>query len=390
MMKKTVSYLVIITLLVSLFSQITLFAKPKTKLNHKRITLTVGQTKKLKVKNKPKKAKVKWYSKNKKIVKVSKKGKVVAQKVGKATVVAKVNKKKYKCKINVKKKMAKSAVATTADGIVPIVEEETTSKTEEEVETTRPIVTENDIVANLSKRMNVVCHRGYNSEAPENSLAAFRLAKEKGYDTVEADVKYTKDGTMVMVHDPTINRVARNADGTPISEPVRITQITYEQALSYDFGIYKSEKYTGTKILKVEDFFNLCKEIDLKVYLHLFMGSETHVRALVDMVNDYGLKDSITWYSFTPKLVRYVRDYDHSARLGVATAKGITSDLISEMKELNKYGNPVFVNSATYKKEEIELCKREKIPLEVWFLNSLDKINALDSYISGVTVDYIR
>lgn len=85
-------------------------AKAKAKISSKKITLTVGQSKTLKVKNIKKK--VKWSSSKKAVATVSKKGKVVAKKAGSATITAKVGKKKYKCKVTVKNK-EKTQTTTT-------------------------------------------------------------------------------------------------------------------------------------------------------------------------------------------------------------------------------------------------------------------------------------
>ena len=82
---------------------ITAEAKAKPELSRKKITINVGQKKKLKVKNFKKKKKIKWSSKNKAIATVNKKGKVVGKKKGKTTIIAKVSKKKLKCKVVVKK-----------------------------------------------------------------------------------------------------------------------------------------------------------------------------------------------------------------------------------------------------------------------------------------------
>ena len=75
----------------------------------KKITLRVGKTKKLSVKNAGKKVKAKWKSKSKKIATVSKKGKVKAKKAGKTWITCKFKYKgkKYtlKCKVTVKKKL---------------------------------------------------------------------------------------------------------------------------------------------------------------------------------------------------------------------------------------------------------------------------------------------
>ena len=76
-------------------------AKAAPKLSGKKITLKVGQKKKLQVKNTKKK--VQWISKKKTVATVNKKGVVKVKKKGKTTIIAKVGKKKLKCKVVVKK-----------------------------------------------------------------------------------------------------------------------------------------------------------------------------------------------------------------------------------------------------------------------------------------------
>lgn len=76
-------------------------AAKSPKLNRTNLTMTVGKSKKLKVRNG---RNIKWSSSNKAVVTVSKNGTVKAKKAGKATIIAKVYKKRLKCKVVVKKK----------------------------------------------------------------------------------------------------------------------------------------------------------------------------------------------------------------------------------------------------------------------------------------------
>lgn len=80
-------------------------AAKKIKISKTKLTLKVGQSKTLSVKNlsKKNKKKLKWSSSKKKVATVSKKGKVTAKKAGTAKITAKVGKKKYTCKVTVKK-----------------------------------------------------------------------------------------------------------------------------------------------------------------------------------------------------------------------------------------------------------------------------------------------
>ncbi len=98
--KKITTGILVVSLLCSLGADVKRAdAAKKVQINKKKITLKVGQKKKLKVKFTKKK--VKWSSSKKTVAAVSKKGVVKAKKKGKAVIIAKVGKKKYKCKVTV-------------------------------------------------------------------------------------------------------------------------------------------------------------------------------------------------------------------------------------------------------------------------------------------------
>lgn len=105
LMKRVLAFFMAFAMILSYngCSQMASAAKKKTpKLSSKSVTLKVGSSKKITVKNKPSKAKVTWSSKNKKIAKVSKKGKITAVKKGNTKVIAKVVYKKGKKKVTKK------------------------------------------------------------------------------------------------------------------------------------------------------------------------------------------------------------------------------------------------------------------------------------------------
>lgn len=125
-----------------------------------------------------------------------------------------------------------------------------------------------------------VCHRGLASSGlPENTIPAFYDAWESGWKWLETDIRMTSDGVWVCLHDETINRTGRNADGTAISETIKIADITYAQALTYDFGIYAGQQYAGTKILSLDDFLNFCNKSHL--YAQLEIKNSTWTKAQV-------------------------------------------------------------------------------------------------------------
>ncbi len=77
--------------------------------------------------------------------------------------------------------------------------------------------------AQPTRKINVA-HRGASAYAPEHTLAAYRLALEQGADYVEQDLAVTRDGVLICLHDPTLERT------TDVEElfPDRSSSVTWE------------------------------------------------------------------------------------------------------------------------------------------------------------------
>ena len=71
---------------------------------------------------------------------------------------------------------------------------------------------------------------------PENSLIGINFACKNGYNNVRVSVNLTADNIPVLFHDITINRLARNVDGSEITDAINIRDLTLEQVNSYDWG----------------------------------------------------------------------------------------------------------------------------------------------------------
>ena len=100
-------------------------------------------------------------------------------------------------------------------------------------------------------------HRGDLYHAPENTMPAFVKAIEgKIFASIETDPRLTKDKKIVLIHDKTINRTCRNADGTIIESPVIPEECTYDELMAYDAGIAFGDEFKGTKIPLLEELLS--------------------------------------------------------------------------------------------------------------------------------------
>jgi glycerophosphoryl diester phosphodiesterase len=83
-------------------------------------------------------------------------------------------------------------------------------------------------------------HRGDQRIAPENTVPAFRLAAEKGAHQIEFDVTISRDGELVIMHDPTVDRTTSGSG--------LVTELTFAELRSFDAGSWKAPEYAGTHI----------------------------------------------------------------------------------------------------------------------------------------------
>ena len=227
--------------------------------------------------------------------------------------------------------------------------------------------------------MNAVAHRGASTEAPENTLIAYKIAKERGFTMAECDVTFTEDGIGVLLHDDTIDRTS-NGTGN-------IRNLTLAEARQYDFGSWKSSEFAGTQIPTFDEFIRLCKYIDMHPYIEIKSGaSQAEVESLVATVRKYGMLDRVTWISFEFSAIQYVKNVDDTARLGYLAAP-ITETKITELKGLKTDKNEIFFSADNTKVTPalIERCIEEGIPLEVCTVDNVETIKNLHPYITGVT-----
>ena len=97
----------------------------------------------------------------------------------------------------------------------------------------------------IMKYPRTCAHRGFNKVAPENTMPAFGAAVAMGAEEIEFDIRFTKDGIPVSVHDSKLERVS---DGVG-----RVAEYTLEELCKLDFGSKSGESFKGLRIVTFEE-----------------------------------------------------------------------------------------------------------------------------------------
>lgn len=157
------------------------------------------------------------------------------------------------------------------------------------------------------KNIYVAAHRGLSEKFPENTLEAFSAAIEIGVDQIETDVRISKDGELVIIHDATVDRTT---DGTGA-----VNEKTLAELKALDAGIKKGEEFAGCKIPTFTEFMELVKNlpemtVDIELKEYPVNGNEEISYSVCDrvlkMIDDYGYTDRCVINTFSGKLHEYI------------------------------------------------------------------------------------
>jgi glycerophosphoryl diester phosphodiesterase len=88
--------------------------------------------------------------------------------------------------------------------------------------------------------MEIIAHRGASHDAPENTVAAFQLAWQQQADACELDIRLSKDGQVVVIHDDNTKRTT--------GRDKMVVPQTLEELRSLDAGAWKGKKWRSEKI----------------------------------------------------------------------------------------------------------------------------------------------
>lgn len=107
----------------------------------------------------------------------------------------------------------------------------------------------------------VIAHRGASRAAPENTLAAIRVAREQGVNWVELDVKITYDGVPVLMHDETLDRTT-NGSGF-------VAEAAWNEISKLNAGSFFGSQYEDELVPHLSDAINLLLQNKLSLIIEL-------------------------------------------------------------------------------------------------------------------------
>lgn len=241
----------------------------------------------------------------------------------------------------------------------------------------------------------VLGHRGAAGEAPENTLASFRLALEQGAAILESDVRATCDGHIVMFHD---ERTGRTTDAD-----ASVAELTLEELRRLDAGYTFSEnggfpfRGRGVRVPTLEEAF---RELpDARFNLEIKDGDEAVVRRVVEIVKRAGREERTLLTAGLDAVMARLRAV--LAETGVRTAVGAApADVVAFIRSalagsppppepMALQVPPEFAGRPVVTPELVRHAHAHDVQVHVWTVNDPAEMHRLlDLGVDGIVTDH--
>jgi len=235
-------------------------------------------------------------------------------------------------------------------------------------------------------KTEIIGHRGASHDAPENTLAAIKLAWEQNADGAEFDIRLTKDGKIIVIHDPDTRRTT--------GMDWKVVERTLDELRTLDAGKWKGDKFTGEKLPTLDEMLATVPA-GKKVYIEVKCGPEI-VPALARSLKAANLKAAQTpIISFSGEVIAAVKkarpDLPAYLLVNLKPKQGekppTAAELIARAKDVQADGLDLSV-SDTLDRDFAKAVKTAGLRLDVWTVNDSKAARRLvDLGVDGITTD---
>ena len=147
--------------------------------------------------------------------------------------------------------------------------------------------------------------------APENTMAAFREAIAIGADGIEFDVRLTRDGVPVVIHDSTLRRTGGSNQ--------RVADLTLQELKKIDVGSwFMNGSFAGETVPSLAELFDLFQTNDRSLYLEMKCESPLEYRPLAEaccrMIDEYSFKERVVVECFQLPALEVLKEIDRDIK----------------------------------------------------------------------------
>ena len=223
----------------------------------------------------------------------------------------------------------------------------------------------------ITHKQTIIAHRGANDRYNEHTLTAYKIASEDGVDYLEIDLRMTKDGELVAMHDETINRTT-NGTG-------KVSDYTLNELKKFKTVSNFNNKKVTEEIPSLREIFDsFSKKENFYIETRLVNNQLVMEEKLLELLKEYNLldKDRVILQSFSTKSLDKIHSLASDLPLTLLIKKGkfdlnkaissnypivgiestnITRRIVENLHKNGKLVHVYFINKKTQKAEQTRM-----------------------------------
>ncbi len=212
------------------------------------------------------------------------------------------------------------------------------------------------------ERITLVAHRGYSAQAPENTLPAITKAAEHGFDYVEIDIRQTKDGVWVLMHDEDIKSVC--------DKKGKVSSYTYYDLVTCNVVRGANAKeYPDLKVPTLEQALKTCMEYNIVPMIEIKDYTPDGITKLLELVEKYGFEKSCSIISFQREALELVRKQNKEVRILKLVSK-LDEKEMQKCLDAENMGVSFNGNEKKNTPEKIDKLREAGLEIACWTIDS--------------------
>ena len=267
---------------------------------------------------------------------------------------------------------------------------------------------------NLSTTFDWQGHRGCRGLMPENTIPAFVEALNYPVTTLELDVAVSKDGQLIVSHEPWMSHhICTKPNGEPVTEVeamnLRIMGMTYEEIKNYDCGQRGNERFPQQKKMPVykPSLWEMVKGLEAECFMRKLQLPQFNIeikslpegdnlfhptppvfaRLVLDEIEKLGIKDKTCLQSFDVRPLQEIHKLSPEITLALLVEN---EDSFQENLELLGFKPDIY--SCDYKllkKKHVKKLHKQGIRVIPWTVNTVKDMKKLRrKKVDGIITDY--
>ncbi len=225
----------------------------------------------------------------------------------------------------------------------------------------------------------VTAHRGASREYPENTMTAFKAAKELNADWIELDVKQTKDHKIIVSHDTNLKRV------TGVN--LKTWEATYAEIEKLDAGSLKSSQFKGEKIPLLDDVIKWAKKNNIKLNIELKpTGHEQNFeRQVIEIIKENNFISECVVASQVHDVLETVKNIDKNIK--TAYVMGLALGDITTITNADYFS----VEATSITSDMVDKVHQKGQQIYAWTVNTEESINKMISLnVDNIITDDVK